>query len=94
MCGWMGTIGQPISRKTLRVKVAELSRVLQETAKETGKQHLPSINWVYAFLGRHPDVDLKQPTGPDPLRRMQNLYPPTTVVLSTTITTPPLSQQQ
>jgi hypothetical protein len=70
----MGMRGQPISKQSLRIKVSELSAVLQEKTKKTGKRQIPGVNWVYAFLGRHPDVNLKRPTGIDPLRA-QNFNP-------------------
>ena len=71
VCKWvkyMGMTGHPISKETLRGKVADISSVLQEKQKQTGKRHLPARNWVYSFLARNPQLDLKRPTGLDPKR--------------------------
>ena len=64
---YIGARGQPISKQSLHVKVSEISRVLQEKERKTGKQQLPGENWVYALLDRYPSLSLKQLTGLDPL---------------------------
>lgn len=74
LCKWikyMGMAGQPISKEALRVKVAEISLVLQERQNQTGKQHLPGTNWIDRFITRNPGLNLKRPTGLDP-KRAQN----------------------
>ena len=49
-------------------KVADLSEVLQEQTKKTGRIHLPLRGWIYDFLLQHPDLTLKRPTGLDGVR--------------------------
>ena len=71
VCTWikyMGMTGHPISIEGLRIKVAEISTVLQEQSRTTGERELPGRGWVYAFAARHPEIDLKRPTGLDPKR--------------------------
>jgi hypothetical protein len=71
LCDWvkyLGKEGQPMSKNMLCVTVADMSKILQERSKETGKQCLPDRKWVYAFMDRHPDLKLKRPTGLDPTR--------------------------
>lgn len=77
LCKWikyMGMTGHPFSREALRVKVAEISLLLQEKQTRTGEVQLPSRNWTYSFIARHPDLDFKRPTGLDP-KRAQNFNP-------------------
>ena len=71
LCDWvkyLGNKGQPMLKNMLLVAVADMSKSLQEKSKETGKWCLPDWKWVYAFafMGHHPDLKLKQPTGLDP----------------------------
>ena len=66
--------GHPFSREVLRVKVAEISLLLQEKQTHTGKIHLPSPNWIYSFMARNPDLNFKRPTGLD-LKCVQNFNP-------------------
>ena len=69
LCKWVkywGNEGQPMSKNMLLVTVVDMSEHLQEKSKETRKQCLPDRKWVYAFMARHPDLKLKQPTGLDP----------------------------
>jgi hypothetical protein len=61
----MGVIGEPFSKWAIHAKVADLSELLQEKTKKTGKIHLPLRNWVYEFLCCHPNLLLKRPTGLD-----------------------------
>jgi hypothetical protein len=65
---YMGMTGHPISKESLRVKISEISTLLQQKRTLTGEQHLPSKNWIYYFLARHPELELKRPTGLDPKR--------------------------
>ncbi|KAH9018843.1 DDE superfamily endonuclease-domain-containing protein [Lactarius pseudohatsudake] len=77
VCTWikyMGMTGHPFSKEALRVKVADISSVLQEKQRQTGEQHLPAGNWIYSFLNRNPNLELKRPTGLDP-KRAQNFNP-------------------
>ena len=77
VCKWvkyMGMTGHPISKESLRVKVSEISTLLQEKRTRTGKRHLPARNWIYGFMARNPDLELKRPTGLDP-KRAQNFNP-------------------
>ena len=71
---YMGMRGQPISKQSLHVKVSEISRVLQEKERKTGKQQLPGKNWVYVLLDHYPGLSLKWLTGLDPLHA-QNFNP-------------------
>ena len=64
---YMGMRGQPISKQSLHIKVSEISRVLQEKERKTGKQQLPGKNWVYVLLDHYPGLSLKWLTGLDPL---------------------------
>ena len=66
--------GHPFSREVLRVKVAEISLLLQEKQTHMGEIHLPSPNWIYSFMARNPDLNFKRPTGLDP-KRVQNFNP-------------------
>jgi hypothetical protein len=66
--------GHPISKESLRAKVADISSILQKKQAQTGERHLPAKNWIYSFLERHPELDLKRPTGLDP-KRAQNFNP-------------------
>ena len=71
ICKWvryMGMTGHPISKEALRVKVANISITLQERQMRTGERCLPAKDWIYRFLLRHPDLELKRPTGLDPKR--------------------------
>jgi transposase len=71
LCEWalyMAEIGEPMSKQALRAKVAELSKILQEKTTQTGKRHLPSKKWVYAFLDRNPQLAMRRPTGLDAVR--------------------------
>jgi hypothetical protein len=77
VCKWakyMGMTGHPISKDSLRVKVGDISSVLQEKRRQTGIQHLPARNWVYDFLARNAELKLKRPSGLDP-KRAQNFNP-------------------
>ena len=60
--------GEPLSKRAIHAKVADLSEVLQEQTKKTGHIHLPLRGWIYNFLLRHPDLTLKRPTGLDGVR--------------------------
>ena len=74
VCKWikyMGMTGHPLSKEGLRVKIADISTLLQEKRMRTGNIHLPARNWIYAFLARNPELQLKRPTGLDP-KRAQN----------------------
>ena len=55
-----------MSKNMLCVTVADMSKVLLEKSKKTGKRELPDRKWVYAFTNRHPDLKLKWPSGLDP----------------------------
>ena len=61
----MAVIGEPFSKQAIRGKVVDLSEILQEKTKSTGEVHVPSKNWIYAFLDHHPNLSLKWPTGLD-----------------------------
>jgi hypothetical protein len=77
VCKWvryMGMTGHPISKESLRAKVADISSIIQEKRAKTGERHLPAKNWIYGFLERHPELDLKRPTGLDP-KHAQNFNP-------------------
>ena len=62
----MGMTSHPILKETLCGKVADISLVLYEKQKLTGKRQLPARNWIYSFLAQNPHLDLKRPTGLDP----------------------------
>ena len=69
ICKWvryMGMTGHPISKESLRAKVADIGSIIQEKQAKTGEWHLPAKNWRYSFLEWHPELDLKRPTGLDP----------------------------
>jgi len=53
---FLGMVGRPITRTTLRPKCVELC----------GK--MPARSWLWRFLKRHPDLKLKRATGLDPKR--------------------------
>ena len=77
VCEWakyMGMTGHPISKDSLRVKIGDISSILQEKRRKTGIQHLPAKNWVYSFIERNPELKLKRPSGLDP-KRAQNFNP-------------------
>ncbi|KAJ3561060.1 hypothetical protein NP233_g10428 [Leucocoprinus birnbaumii] len=60
---FMAMVGRPVSRKSIRPKVAQLG----------GK--LPSASWVSRFLKRHPELQVRKPSGLDP-KRAQCFNPP------------------
>jgi hypothetical protein len=71
ICKWlkyMGMTSHPISKETLHVKVGNISTVLQEKCQQTGELQIPSRKWIYKFLDRQPDLQLKRPTSLDPKR--------------------------
>jgi len=53
---FLGMVGRPITRLTLRPKCVELC----------GK--MPARGWIWRFLKRHPDLKLKRASGLDPKR--------------------------
>ena len=54
-----------MSKRTLRVKAAEMSETLQDKSKKKHKKHIPSEHWVYGFLARNSRLVLKRLTGLD-----------------------------
>ncbi|KAI6036046.1 hypothetical protein BKA83DRAFT_49671, partial [Pisolithus microcarpus] len=51
---FLGTIGRPIAKDTVRPYVYDLCG------------RYPSENWIYRFLKCHPEVKLRRPSGIDP----------------------------
>ena len=62
----MGMTGHPLLKEGLCVKIADMLTLLQEKRTRTGNIHLPARNWIYAFLARNPELQLKRPTDLDP----------------------------
>ena len=52
----LGSTGHPVCKRTIKQRVESM-----------GKKK-PGRNWVYRFLGRHPEIVLSKPSGLDPKR--------------------------
>ena len=53
---FLGMVGRPVSRATVRPKCIELCG------------RLPGRTWIWRFLQRHPEIKLQKPSGLDPKR--------------------------